>query len=380
MVRRGEAYRMLGCSLNQAAVRIAKRYGRAQETVRQVLKRSVAFEEAGPPTARERRLIERAWWWGIEPGKIASRLSRTSAGVQRVIVDERAARLRSLSLPDEIAVRPGQVEKALASQECTLGLGAPGATDLLEWVKEAREVEPPEAGSEKLRVVGYHGLIGRAAEGIRALKKHGNSAIAVDRIETDLRWAARIKAELVRTELPLIVRTLEGALGRPLEEVRAAELAELVRESVAAAAGAVDGFHAGKGGRLAAPVGLAVTKIGARVGRGEGISRRGAEGAERAKERARAKLGPGVRISDWTRLVTHWHTRDGNLWLEPHASVRLGLGVLEARARRLLELRYGWGGPARTVLEAAKEIGLPPVRAAAMERRAIGRAGKAGIL
>jgi hypothetical protein len=369
MIRRAEAYRRLGCSLNQAALRIAKRYGRSHETVRKLLRRSVDFHESGPPTERERRLIERAWWWRIEPGRIARRLSRSSASVQRVIVDIRAARLRSLVLPEEPGVRPGQVDAALASQECTRNLGAPGATDLHEWVREARDMEPPEATTEKLRVVGYHGLVSRAADGIKSLKKHGNSGMAVDRIETDLRWAARIKADLVRSELPLIVRTLEGSFGRPLEEVRAASLAAALREAVDGAAEAVDGFHAGKGGRLAAPVGLAVTRIGARFTR--------EAGAEPAS-RARAKLGPGIRIQDWTLRVAAWQWCDGNAWLEPNPKVRAGLSKLDDRARRLLELRYGWGGPARTVVEAAKDVGLPPVRAAAMERRAIGRAAKAG--
>ncbi len=373
MARRGAAYQRLGCSLNQAAVRIAKRYGRAQETVRQVLRRSVVeFDGAGPPTAWERRLIERAWWWGVEPGKIARRLERPSASVQRVIVDVRAERLKALKLPEEGDMRAGQVEKALASPECTRGLGAGGEMDVLEFVRAARETPAPEATAEKLRVVGYHGLLARAAGGIAKLKTHGNSATLVDRIETDLRWAARIKVELVRSTLAVIVRTLESSIGRPLEEVRAAELIELLRECLEAAAGVVDGFHAGKGGRLAAPVGLAATRIVARSGFRADL--------DRGKERARSRLGPGVRVEDWTRRVAAWQSNNGNLWLELHASVRAGMGVLTERARRLLEMRYGWGGPARTVVESAKEIGLPVVRAAAMERRAIGRAGKAGSL
>lgn len=240
---------------------------------------------------------------------------------------------------------------------------------MLEWLREAKAIEPPEAIPEKLRIVGYHGLLARAAEGIKSLKKHGNSGTSVDRIETDLRWAVRIKADLVRSQFPLIVRTLEGSLGRPLEEVRAASLASVLQAAITAAAEAVHGFHAGKGGRLAAPVGLAVTKIGARF-----VREAGAEPASRA----RARLGPGNRIPDWTLSLAAWQSTSGRAWLEPHPRIRSGLHALDARARWLLELRYGWGGPARTVMEAAKDVGLPPVRAAAMERRAIGRAAKSG--
>lgn len=365
MVRRGEAYVRLGCTVNQAAARIAGRYGRSKEAVRHVLKRSgVGDERAGPPTAKERALMSRAWWWGIEPGVMARRLSRTSAGVHRVIVDARAARLRRLKLEARDAVR--DLDRLLGLPECTMGLGAPGVTDLLELVRSARETPAPEPRAERTRLTAYHGLVDRAAAGTAELSTHGNSARVVDRIETDLRWAARIKVELVRSELALVVRTLESGLGRPLDEVRAVELSGLMMEAIGAAARAVDVFHAGKGGRLAAPVGLGVNRVAAGLGR------------ERDGNRARARLGAGVRVTDWTRRVAAWQGVDGKGWLEPARGVRAGLGVLSARERRVLELRYGWGGPPRTIVEVATEIGLPEVRTAAMERRALVKAGRAG--
>jgi RNA polymerase primary sigma factor len=371
MLRRANAYRQLGCSLNQAAARIARRYDRSHETVRQLIRRrAVDFGESGPPTAQERRLIERAWWWGLEPGRIARHLNRPSASVLRVAIDSRAARLKTLDIAPDAALRPLHVESALASNECAPVLGTPGATDLLEWTHVAREVEPPDVATEKQRVIAYHGLIARAVQGIAALKNHGNAAGAVDQIETHLRWAARIKAELIRSQMALIVRTLEASMARPLEEIRSTVLIALVTQSMAAAAEAADTFHAGKGGRLAAPIGLAVTRVGAKFARDASIE---------PAARARARLALGVRIPDWTGSVAPWQSYRGNLWLEPHQSVRRGLGTLDPRARRLLELRYGWGGPPMTVIDAAKEIDLPPVRAAAMERRALGRAAKAGI-
>lgn len=308
--------------------------------------------------------MARAWWWGIEPGRLARRLSRSPASVHRVIVDERAARLRRLKLSPGEGVK--ELEGVLSRPECGMGLGAPGATDLLELVRSAREMPPPEAPAERTRLAAYHGLVSRAAGAAAGLSRHGNAARVVDRIETDLRWAARIKAELVRSELALIVRTLESGLGRPLEEVRTAALSRLLLEAIGAAARAVDGFHAGKGGRLAAPVGLGVNRVVAGVAR------------EPDGSRARSRLGPGVRVADWTRRVAAWQVSDGHWWLEPPGSVRAGLGVLPARARRVLELRYGWGGPPRTIEEVAAEVGLPAVRAAAMERRALVMAGRAG--
>jgi DNA-directed RNA polymerase sigma subunit (sigma70/sigma32) len=79
----------------------------------------------------------------------------------------------------------------------------------------------------------------------------------------------------------------------------------------------------------------------------------------------------------WTRDLAPGQSFRGNLWLEPHPAIRERLASLQPRAKKLLELRYGWGGNApRTIAEAAAEVKLPPVRAAAMERRALGGLGR----
>ncbi len=97
MLRRAAAYAKLGCTLNQSAGRIARRYGRAVETVRQLLKRSDAgraFAGRGPASAHKRELIARGSWLAVEPAELARRLGRTVAAVRRVADDERTAALR----------------------------------------------------------------------------------------------------------------------------------------------------------------------------------------------------------------------------------------------------------------------------------------------
>jgi hypothetical protein len=64
----------MGCSLNQAARRIAERYGRAHETVRHVSEeergsRGRRVWGARAAVGRERELMARAHWLGIEPRK-----------------------------------------------------------------------------------------------------------------------------------------------------------------------------------------------------------------------------------------------------------------------------------------------------------------------
>ena len=388
MLRRAAAYARLGCTLNQAAKRIAARYGRALETVRQLLKRSDAdaaapiFAQRGPPDPRERELIARAHWFGIESGDVARRLGRSTASVHRAADDERAARLRmvagaiaSLAPVHEdhqagakpaTRKQPG-AEAALSHESVTSDLGSGGCTDLLELVTAAREGGVALGVEERARAVAYRVLIARTAAGIAALPAHGAGALALERIETDLRWASRLKAELVRSHLPLLVRTLEGAIGRPLEEVRATALAGLVSHGIGALGEAVDVFEPGKGGRLAAPAGLALTRVGARFAREVGAE----AGRTPGRPRATARLSAGTHMEDWTRRLCPWQRFGARLWLEPDARVRHGLGALPDRERTLLELRYGWGPAPATTQEAAARLGITVMQAARLERGAL---------
>jgi RNA polymerase primary sigma factor len=379
MLRRAAAYARLGCTRNQAAARIARRYGRALETVRQLLKRHDTgaapplFAQRGPPTPRERELIARWHWHGIEPGEMARRLGRSSPSVHRVINDGRAERLRTIA--GLLGGESGKgTEKALGAESATSGLGNPGETDLLDFVRAARQGGVVLGVVERTRATAYRGLLARAAAGIAALPAHAPGATVLDRIETDLRWAARLKAELVRSHLPLLVRTLEGAIGRELEQVRSGLLGPLVARAIAALAEAVDAFEPGKGGRLAAPSGLAVTRVGAKFVREHGTELGGGSG----RVRAASVLTPGTPLPDWTRRIAPWQQFTGRLWLEPDRRLRAGLVLRPERERRLLSMRFGWAGAARTLEEAAAACGLTVMQAGSLERSAARAAIAAG--
>lgn len=375
MLRRAAAYCALGCTLNQAAERIAERYGRAHETVRRLLRRhdqesgAPIFAERGPPSIKERRLIERASWYAAEPSALARRLGRSPPAVHRVINDQRAARLRGLlerwPVPD--AEGESLSSKYLLAEPVLSGLGEPGAMDLLGFVRLARREGVALGAVEKARAAAYHFLLARARRGILELPPHGATAGAVDLVETDLRWAMRLKIELVRSELPLLVRTLESSLGRPLEEVRAGLLWPLVADGLSAVDKAVDAFDAAKGGRLAAPVGLALTRVATRFMKEHAAELTGPVG----RPRATAKLSEGAAIPDWTRAVCPWQEHGGRPWLEPDPRVRRGLDGLEDRARVLLAARFGWGGAPVVLTEIAQKLGTTVMAAGRLERRAI---------
>lgn len=393
IARRAAAYAHLGCSLNQAAARIAARYGRALETVRQAIKRSESralFDDRGPPTARERRLIERAWWLGIEPRDLAKRLKRSTASVVRVVNDERARRLREvLSDKDQHESSPQgrsgtprserqaapapSLKKAAPLEEETVvsGLGALGETDLLRFVVAAKHGEVALGVVERARARAYRALMARARDAARALPRRGASGAAVDAIETDLRWAMRLKAELIRSQFPLLLRSIEAALMRPVEEIRSGLLTALVREGVAAIGEAVDGFDPDKGGRLAAPTGIALQRIATKVLREHAVELAAGQG------RAVPRLQEGVWIGDWTRRVSASQSWEGRAWLEPPARVRRGAAAIDPRLRRVLELRYGWGPRPMTIAELAADLKIPAMRAAVVERRAAREASRA---
>ena len=57
--------------------------------------------------------------------------------------------------------------------------------------------------------------------------------------------------------------------------------------------------------------------------------------------------------------------------MEAPLGVREKLGAIAERERRVLEMRYGWEGPPRTVEDVAKELRTKATRVAAMQRRAV---------
>lgn len=414
MVRRAARYRRrLGCSLNEAAARIARRFGRSHEAVRQVLRRHEqglapgerVFDEPGPPGARLERLAWRAWRRAIDPGLVAARLKRSRASVVRAVNHERARLLRSVRATEVGARAVGEeadtlsstarenVDRILGSPPATTGLGAPGVTDALAWLESARRTGAVVGVEERLRAQAYHLIIARAARVASGLSASAPQAEALDEAETLLRWAARLKVELVRAHLGLLVRTVESRLGRGLDEVRAADLADLAALGTRAIGDALDAYDPfGDGtkgrttGRLAAPAGLAVDRAVLRWMReGSGISRRSdvsaagraaAPGAVGAPGRARAlpRLSSGLAIPDWTGAVSSWQA-----WVEPGPRVRSGAAGLDPREREFLLRRFGWdGGPPATLDVLATQFGLTRIRVVVEERRLVRSAGERG--
>lgn len=365
MARRAARYRArLGWSLNRVAHRLASRTGRSPEGVRQLLRRAdrgradPVFPEPGPPTARERLLAVRAVRRGVEPALLARRWGRRKSAVLRALHEGRADLLRSLELPDGSSPDPGPAVHAAPARE-GLGVDAPG--DLGGLISRMRERAAPVAVEERARAAAYRALVGAAGARIAALPPASAAGPDLDEIETMLRWAAMLKVCLVASQLRLGIDTLEQRLGGPLESLAPARASELAMGLIGVIGEGVDRFDPSRGGRLAAPVSLALGRWCARV-----------PDAAHAAEPGRAarRMPAGVPAPDWTRRVAPWQA-----WLACDPRVPGMLARLAPDERALLERRFGLDGSAPETLAAvAARLGLRAVHLARAERRAVRRA------
>ncbi len=403
MVRRAARYRRrLGCTRAAVAERLAQRFGRSPDAIRRLLKRhdeqqaaagaAIIFPRPGPATERQSRLIERATRWrgvGIDMALIARRAGKSAASVHRIALEQRAALLRALDLEGPTAPAfaalsgPGGGGRAegerrfLSSAWVREGLGRPGADSVPEFIAQALAHGWPDPARERAMAIAMAFLRRRAREAIGTLPAHGPGAAEIDAIVTDLRWIVRLKCELVRGEGMLLLKTVEGRLGRPLADLPprpAARLLMLSLEAVAGPGGAVDRYDPFKGGRLAAPAGLALNRAISRWTTGEGAV--WVAGAPHGRESG-APTGRATRIEhdppaldDWTRAVAPWQ-----MWTEPPAALWSALEHAPEADRLLLQRRYGWLiAPPTSTLALAESLRIRAEQVTRAERRAVRRA------
>ncbi|CAG0962312.1 hypothetical protein PHYC_00794 [Phycisphaerales bacterium] len=378
IVRCAERYRRcLGYPLTRAVRRIAARTGRSEEGVRQAILR---HDRAVGPAAifvhtphldnRTREVLFRAWRQGVDVGVMARKYRRSRAAVRRGINVARAERLAALTKGGQLDSHVGPTFHLPRAEEVVLAppavredIGRPVPTGIREILAVARAKQTPVPIEEQHRAIAYQFLKWRAARGIARLKPLQPQGTLLDRIETDLRWASRLKVELVRTGFPLLVRSLEGRLGRALEDVPPAALGLILEEAIHALAAGVDAFDPPRGGRIAGPMGLAVDRVGvkwAKDPRSGGDARR-----------ATQLLTGTERIQDWSTAISPWQR-----WLEPPDRVRAWALTGKGAGAKFLRARFGWGGPPRTLAELCGDGAIKPTRAPIHESKLVREAGR----
>lgn len=368
MIDRARRYHdWLGYNLNQSAARLSRRFDRGHETIRQLLARHDAqhpedaiFAGAGPLGERDRRVIHRAWRLGIEVDRLGERYGRSRSSIHRALAEARAGALREVELTgptsrlflhedaESVILAPAAVtEDLLPDHLARLG-------DVLAWVEHH---DLPEADVEQAQCAALHYLRFLAAGEIAELARHQPSVRAIDRVETRLRWASRLKAVLVTSHLRLVVQTIDRYMERPLAELPPDDVPALMDLAVGAMADAVDRHDVFKGGRLAAPAGLLLTR---RL-------------AERARKpdatlaRARTHRASAL-VRDWRFDLDPWQR-----WLEPPLRARRiatsGHTTLPAGAASVFTARFGLNGrPPMTTAALATALQMHAARLVRLER------------
>jgi len=363
---RGYRSRM-GWSRSQAASRIAMRTGHSHEGVRKILIRidrdsgDPVFTDPGPTTSHDQMLALRCVLRGIEPAQIAERTGRSHNAVLRAINSARAGLIESWDLPDDRALEHGE-ESVLESPAVDRDLDTNGATDLCALIETMRVREPMVVYEEQMRVRAFYLLMTRASARFAAVDRAVPSGPALDAIETDLRLGGMLKIELVRSQLNLALSTIEHKIGGLIDSLDPSRASFLLMGAIRVAGDAIDRFdpshHPSKMGRIAAPVGLAITRFASQQ---PDIAQPVSAG------KAMRRIAPGHLIEDWTRMVNPWQR-----WLMPDARIGSVVDKLDERDRLILVRRYGLDGRAPVTRGILAEIlGTSTMHCTRFERVAI---------
>jgi hypothetical protein len=397
-----------GGSLSSVAATLATRHGRAHETVRTLLERHDARSpspifvgsdvDRGPLDEHDRRVIERAWRWGIPLSDLATRLGRTVPAVHRQLMVRRRERLvgvklewielPSFSLPDAEQVILGAPAACSGLRRLT------GASDATEVVKSLRDPPARPLAQARPDAHGVRATVGRAAKsrGTRRpevlrpvddasaedtlrhdalvaawnlLKRRASAAIsalppvpgaaAVDAVERDLRWAALVQQTLVCDALGDAIRRADGWAGRRIELLPVEALRALLTQLVAVCREVIDRVDPSRGNRLDRLVALETDKALAR--------RAGVDSADAPRPRATAdRAASAVSIADPFCRLSPWQA-----WLDPPVLWRERLSSLPETLRLAISARDGLDGHApRTPRQIAVALRSSPSAAARM--------------
>jgi hypothetical protein len=377
LVRVAERYRRrFGCSLNQTAKAIAEREVRSLEGIRQLLRgeearrravdQPVIFSERAPLDERAGRWMERAWRRGAEPGDIAERAGCARAGVQRAINLCRHARILGVPLQETagpiIADPVPMPLLEVPGKSIRPTFGRSGETDLARLIESSRTRVVVGPKDERAMLIQYGALRAASDAWARSTPAANPQSEALDQAETALRWAARLKAELIRPLLTLAVETVEAVIGAPFETLGVQEAGELMTIQLDVIRDTVDHADPAGTGRLAGAAALGLSTAASRW-----VKLHPKPKSAMGVPRAVRTLPAGVSVRDWTLHVAAWQA-----WLEPDARVRGVLGKMPEESATLLGLRFGWlGERPLTQSEVGARLGWSRISMPRAERVAI---------
>lgn len=265
------------CSLSEVAHRIARRTGRAVETIRYTIRRhdlehpteAIFPRIAGPVDEENRAVIYRSFLRGVPATVLAQRYRRTRGSIYRIVNEMRARQLLHrpieymynprFDLPnaDELFLsdRTGAERSAAARRAAYPGRPP---DDLPPYLRSLYEVPLLDAESEK-RLFGRYNYLKHKADRLRRridLRKLRTSDLK--RVEALLIQANVTKNQLIRANLRLVVSIAKKHLGGPQS------LFELISDGNLTLMRAVEKFDVGRGTRFSTYASWAIMRSFAR--------------------------------------------------------------------------------------------------------------------
>ncbi|MEM1356135.1 MAG: hypothetical protein AAGC44_10715 [Planctomycetota bacterium] len=207
-------------SLNQVAGHLAKRTGRGQETIRQLLEKHelehpgdpMFGDRSAPLSARQREVIGRAYRRGVRVSKMCQRFGRTRSTIYRAVRESQARVLRAIKLSyiplpifdrpdaDEVILRPIADQPATQKRPpaATL-LGLPGSLIVL--------YDQPMIDDQALQhlLVRYNYLKYRASLACEAMRDREPRAGEIDRAGLLIKRADAARSRVLRAGLPMVL-------------------------------------------------------------------------------------------------------------------------------------------------------------------------------
>lgn len=343
-----------GRSLNLAAKALAAKFRRSHEGVRLLLLREFGVRPSQRRGAGEAaaRFAERAWRLGVDPSRIAARLERSESMVRALVDRRRGELLRGVQpawveLPTFDLPGAGEtIPSAPAVRRLNpLGLVDCDAVGMIASAREIRRLFARDSRAtnerDETRGAAMHYLLRRASRAIDALPRWPDRA-TLDRIETDLRTALRLRALLLERGAVIALGRADQAFEGGAERLSSEELRVLVRELWRAVHGVVTGFDPSRQ-RFDRAIALAADYAIAKLA------------PSRSGHRAAARHAQGVPVRAMTDIA-QWQAIVDPMWHHAaRVAAQLPRGPRAADAG-LVARRHGFCGLApRTVEELAAE-------------------------
>lgn len=345
LILRIERYQhSLGWSRSRAIDRVAQRTGRSRETLRLLM----VNDQPDPAqnTQSDHDLFE-AWRSGESLSTIGTRSSLSASTVQSRLLAVRTRKLVNL-LP-RLSPTPDQrdhlhnPDSLLEPEAVRRGLISSGTTRLTDLIVQMNQRVVPVGAHERLLGCAIVALRARAASALNPLDGSTPRASVLDAIETDLRWASRLKATLASPMLCVCGAQMNEVIGSAGERMPTSEWLSLIQTVLEAMSSGLDRWDPWSRGRPAGAVSLAVGRATTRW--------LGDHPQSHRKTSAARIIQPDATIEDWTRTLDPWQR-----WLEGPA----------ASHDPLVEARFGLAGEAPvTAAQLAASRGTTP---AAIER------------